>query len=116
MVKEAKTDEERNKVWDYLKQKGTIPATNVFFYKDNDKGEITGAYGIEVKTCIEPLQADNNLVAHELFYHALGVMAGLGKEKVHFITCNDTAGKILRERFNAVLWSSKGIEEYLIIL
>jgi len=115
MVKVAKTDEERQRVWDYMNRKGTIPATNSFFYKENADGEIVGAYGVETKTCIEPLQADDRVTAFELLTHSIAVAQMMGVEKVHFITCNPTASKVLQDKYGAVLWS-KDIQELFIQL
>lgn len=115
MVKVARKDEDKQRVWNYMDRKGTIPATNTFFFKENEAGEIIGAYGIETKTCVEPMQAEDKMTAYELLIHSIAVVQMLGADKVHFITCNPTATKLLKNRFDAVLWS-KNVDELFINL
>lgn len=114
MVKRAKTDEEIRKVFEYLSLKGTVPNTRMLHYVEDEKGRIIGAYGLEVKTCIEPLQADNPRVAFELSTDAFASARMLG-DKVYFVTDEEKIKEHVVNNCNAILWS-KNVDEFLIEL
>lgn len=113
MVKQALTDEQRQRVTDYLNSKGTYPATNDLFYCEDDLGNIVGAYGLEVKVCIEPLQADNKFVSNRLLTDAIATARTSGCEKVHFFTTEPKAVKHLETHERAVKWGSKLTELFI---
>lgn len=115
MVKLARTDEEKQKVFDYLKAKNLVPATNILYYKENEQGEIQGAYGIEIKVCIEPLQAENKFVSNELFTDAKATIRTLGYEKVSILTADDKVKEHIVKNEQGIEWG-KNLTELFIML
>lgn len=113
MVKQAITDEQKTRVFEYLKGKGTQPATNDLYYCEDEQGNITGAYGLEVKVCIEPLQADNKFIANRLFTDAIATARTSNCEKVHFFTTNQKAVKHLVDNEQAVNWGKNLTELFI---
>ena len=113
MVKVAKTDEEKKRVFEWLKAKGTTPATNHFWYKENEKGEIVGAYGLENKLFIEPMQSEDKLTALELITSAL-TNAQTIDGKAHVVTDNEKVKDILVNRYGALKWSTN-VDELMIV-
>ena len=110
MVKQAKTDREKHQVSQYLHDKGSTPISKVIRYKTDKDGKIIGAYAIETKVFIEPLQADDNMTAFELITDAIACASALGLEKVHFLTNNPKAVDVMTKRFEAEEWTSGGTE------
>ena len=113
MVKQALTDEQKQRVFAYLKDKGTQPATNDLYYCEDEQGNITGAYGLEVKICIEPLQADNKFISNRLFTDAIATSRTAGAEKVHFFTTNQKAVEHLEKNEQAVNWGKNLTELFI---
>lgn len=115
MVKLAKTDTDKKRVFEYLKSKNLVPATNTMYFTEDERGEITGAYGIEIKFCIEPLQADNKFITNELWIDAKATARTLGQEKISILTAKDEVAKHLVENENGIEWG-KNLKEIFIML
>lgn len=113
MVKEAKTDIEKQKVVDYLTEKNLLPATNLLFYTEDENGNITGAYGIEAKICIEPLIADNKFISNKLWNDALATARTLGIDRVSLLTANSKVSDHLINNENGLLWG-ENLKEIII--
>lgn len=113
MIKKVKTQAELTKVEAYLLSKKTVPASQELYYKEDKDGNIVGAYAIEMKLCIEPLQADNKFTAFELFTDAKATARAYGQDKIHFFTTNPKAITHLIKDEDAVKWGS-GLTELII--
>lgn len=112
MIKRADTPDEIKRVREYLTKNAGEPATNLFYYTEN-KGEITGAYGIEEKICIEPLYAEDTFTSFELFTDAIATARTLGQNKIHILTDNPKVVALLKDKYRAIEWG-KEVTELLI--
>ena len=115
MVKRAKTEHEKERVNKYLKDKNLPPLTNDLFYCENDKNEIIGAMGIEIKVCIEPLQSESPVTSKELLDYGLGMLTGLGYQKAHVLTSTEKVREQLSKHYTAIQWG-ENLKELIIKL
>lgn len=115
MVRTANTKEEKQRVYDYLVSKGTRPATNDLYYTEDDKGNITGAFGIEVKVCIEPLQAEHKFSFYEMIKVAVAIIKCSGVSKMHCFTNNAKLINIAQSKYGAIQWGNN-LTELMAIL
>lgn len=113
MVKEAKTDIEKQKVVAYLTAKNLLPATNLLFYTEDEHGAVTGAYGIEAKICIEPLTADNKFISNKLWNDALATVRTLGVDRISLLTANNKVADHLVKNENGIQWG-ENLKEIII--
>lgn len=103
----AETEEQKQKVCKYLSSKGTIPATNDLYYTEDDKGNITGAFGIEVKVCVEPLQAEHKFAFRELADKAIKIIENSGVPKYHFFTSNERLVELSKRKYGCIQLNNK---------
>lgn len=105
--KKAITDDEIKKVYEYLCSKGTIPLTREFIYEENEDGEIIGAYGVEIKCCIEPLHHETKTGAIRMITDAIATARTLGFSKIHCFTSNESLINHLTYREGGLIWGKK---------
>lgn len=115
IIKKAKTEEEIIKVREYLSSKGTVAGSNgQLFYSESEEGDVIGAYSMEIKLCIDPLQAESPVIAMQLMADGLAMARG-HTDRVYTLTNKDKVKRVLRNNYGAKLWT-KDVDEYIINL
>lgn len=113
-MRQAKTEEEIIKVREYLSSKGTVAGNGQLFYSENEEGDVIGAYSMEVKLCIDPLQAESPVIAIQLMADGLAMARG-HTDRVYTLTGKDKVKRVLENNYGAKLWT-KDVDEYVINL
>jgi|GEM_PF-3603652 hypothetical protein len=75
VIKEAKTDEEFQKICQYLKTYNMpTPNSICLYYSTDETGKILGVSGFEYVPIVEPLCANSGNVADKLYEHVMEQM------------------------------------------
>lgn len=112
VVRQAKTEEEIYDVKDYLESKGTVAGNGNLFYVTNGNGKIIGAYCLELKLCIDPVQAESPAIAMVLMTDGLA-QARAHTDRVYTLTKSERVKQALKKYYNAILWT-KDVDEFVI--
>lgn len=90
IIKYAATEEDKNRVKEWLLSKGNAAVTNNLFYIEED-GEIKAAVGLTIVPAIEPLMSENKLYTYKLLQYIQGLAKGMGHDLIQAMTNNPKA-------------------------
>ena len=106
MIKRAITNTEKERCFNYLKDKGYIPTTDLFYYADDFKAvagvEICGG-DTSLIGRIEPMGSDSLKASKELYEYVMNTLKVLGCK---FVICTSKNDKVLNalKRLGHKVW------------